>query len=81
MAPRLIKSVYRVDSFATYAYSYRICPLKLFVFKPENNLKIHWANAAAICVLVANESTHSSICILSNRRAFCVRMRASAERQ
>ena len=33
--------IYRVDSFATYAYSCLICPLEfLIVFKLKNNKKI-----------------------------------------
>ena len=40
----------RVDSFATYAYSFHI-------FKKKNNKKFQWANGKAIRAYVANEST------------------------
>ena len=38
---RFLPPLLRVDSFATYAYSCRFCPLDFFiVFKPKNSKKI-----------------------------------------
>ena len=40
-----------MDSYATYAYSSRICLLEVFiVFKPKNNKKSQQENAIAIRV-------------------------------
>ena len=54
----------RVDLFATYAYSCRICPLECFIvlsLKTKNSS----GQMRQLSAYVANESTHSYICILA----------------
>ena len=49
---------FRVDSFATYVYSYRICLVEFFiVFKPKNNKKNSSGQMRQKYAYVANEST------------------------
>ena len=55
---RFLPPLLRVDSFATYAYSCRICLLDFFiVFKPKNSKKNSSGLMRQLYAYVANEST------------------------